>query len=723
MLLAAVAVTLLAALYGYGVREQLSVGGVEPTTSESARGSAWLTAHFAAGLPQLVLIADAAGPVDGERAAAEGRRLTGRLAADPAVAHVTSYWSGASRELRSADGRGGLILVQLHGREQRQVAAAERLAGKWTGCSGPLRVTAAGAAMVRVEFQRQAERDQERAEVFVVPLVALLLLFGFRSAVAAALPLVIGVVSVIATSAVMRALCASMQMSVYAWNIAVALGFGLAVDYSLFLVSRYREELAQGAPVPGAVRTAMRTAGRTVAFSAGVVGLPMAALLLVPIPVLRSIAAGGLAAAALTAATTLLILPALLTVLGERVHRFDVFGRWRRRPRPGGDGRGELSRWGRCAAAVMRHPLRFAVPVLVLLAVFVAPLSGVRFGLFDDRSMPAGSAIARASATLRADYPAYEAVSNTTVALPGLDPVTRKADLDRYAHRISGLDGVLQVRTADGVHVHGGPFLQSRRESAVFGNAHGTWLSVSTADRSPGPESGALARRVRALPSPVPALVSGPGARLADVQQAIGHRLPYVLALVVLAITTLILALTRHPVLVLKALVLNVLSMAAAFGALVHIFQRGHLRFLVGDFTATGTFDALQPILVFCVVFGLSMDYELFLLSRIVEEYRNTGSTREAVVRGMDRTASLFTLAAATLAVVTSALATSDLVVLKFAGVGTALAVLLDATVIRGLLLPAVMQLVGRANWWTPALLRRREPKAGTAGPVDPTTA
>ncbi|MGA5410641.1 MMPL family transporter [Streptomyces lavendulocolor] len=814
----------LSGLIGRDVADRLSSGGIVPPGAESMRAEEVLRDRFGAGRPEMVLLVrtDGAGGPGGRgigapAAVAAGRAVERRLAADPGVERVLSTWSaGPGTGLRSRDGRSGLVLAWLRGGDHQRGKTAERVVPGVTGRFGPLEVTAGGEAPTRVEVARQASRDARLSELVALPVTVTLLLLVFGSLPAAGLPVLVGVFAALGTTALLRGLTGLTEVSVYALNIGTALAFALAIDYSLFLVSRYREERARGAEDSAALRTALRTAGRAVAFSAGTVACSMAALLVFPHPLLRSLGFAGVAVTVMAAVGSLVVLPAVLALLGDRLDRLDVFARWRRpraaaarsteaagcpdgaEGRPEADGSatgtapGEATRgtgvagasdaadgtgrtggtgaaggtgrsggagavdgtgrtggtgaaggtgrtgawgaprgtgvagsaaagrggWGRIALAVMRRPLATGVPVACLLVLLTVPFADVRFAMSDDRVLPASSAAGGVGAALREDFPGSP-VGATTIALPGLDTrvPARAAELDRYARRVSAVDGVTRVDTATGTYARGrlvtGPSPSSARFLPRRSGPGGTYLSVAMAGEPGGPAGADRVGAIRAVPAPAPARVGGFDARVADVRGAIGDRLPLALTLVGVSMVVLVLGLTRRPVLAVKALVLNTLSLCATFGALVFVFQQGHLTWLVGDFVTTGSLDVQIPVVTFCVAFGLSMDYECMLLSRMVEEHRAGADTVTAVARGLDRTARLFTWSAAILAVVMVALATSGLVFLKAVGVGLALAAVLDATVVRGLLVPAVMRLAGRANWWAPAWLRGKEDRTG----------
>lgn len=697
--------------FGNSAQAHLSADREVPASAESVRAEEILERDFGAAVPQMVLVARTAQTVDAAGAVASAQRLTALLRGDGSVEEVVSYWSGGSAVLRSRNGHGALFLVRLRGSDDQQARAAERLLPQVTGRQGELEVSANGAAVLRGQLSGQVGRDRTRAELMVLPVTALLLLFIFRSAVASLLPMLVGALAITGSAAVLRLLTWFTPVSVYAGSITYALGFALAVDYSLFLLSRYREETARGLDADEALRTALATAGRAVAFSATTVVVSLSALLLFPLPTLRSIAYGGIAVAVLDAGVSLLVLPALLSCLGRHADRWDVFGRWRRsslRPASGRGRDGCRGVWGRVAEQVMRRPVVVTVCVTSCLLVMAAPFFQVKFGMFDDRLFPASTQIGKSGQALREDFTDAGIVSPTTLVLPGFDAAASPAVLHRYAESVARLPQVRTVRTSTGVYEGGIRRESPDAASASFAGAAGVWLSVTTRCEPFGVEARQLAEALRRLPTPGPVLVGGPGAVLADIHRPLAGRLWWALSLVALAMLALVSALTRRPVLAVKALVLNVLSLSATFGALVFVFQEGHLANLLGGFTPTGTTDVQLPVLVFCVAFGLSMDYEVFLLARICEEHRLVPDTRWAVSRGLDGTAALFTWAAVLFAVVMAALATSGLVILKIIGVGLALAVVLDATLVRGLLVPAVMELAGEANWWTPRMRRSR---------------
>ena len=671
--------------------------------AEASEADRMVGEEFTGGPPHLLVLATAEAGVDAPGTAADAEALTRRLSGETGVAEVASYWSaGRPEELRSEDGRTGLVLVRLTGDEvQRSATAQELLPVVSDTTAGSLELAATGRSAVDAALETQMQEDLVKAETVTAPLALAVLVLVFGSLVAAFLPLGVGVLTVLGTLAVLYGLTYLVDVSIFSLNLTTAIGLGLAIDYSLFVVTRFREQLATGDDVPTAVTVTLRTAGRTVWFSAATVALGFAAPLV--FPSLRSLAYAGIVVSLLAAAVATTVLPALLALLGRRVDRFDPLRRFHARRAATALDRGF---WHRLAGAVMRRPATVAVGVVVLLLALALPFGSANFGLEDDRVLPVGHPVHEAGQQLRANFPAASDAT-ATVVLPGFDGGTAAEDLDAYAARASDLPGAGLVDTLTGSYLDGQQVAPPTELSARFVSSAGTWLSVVS---EPEPFSAAgttLVERLRDLPAPQETLVGGEAAQFLDTKDEITDRLPW--ALLIIASTTFLLLFlfTGGLLIPLKAIVLNLLSLTATFGAMVYVFQEGNLQWLVGEFTPTGYIDIGLPVLIFCVAFGLSMDYEVFLLSRIAEEYRKTGDNTLAVKRGLQRTGRLVTAAAALIAVVFGAMATSGVTTLKVLGVGLALAVLLDATLVRALLVPAFMKLAGRANWWAPEPLRR----------------
>src|SRR5918993_278700 len=518
---------------------------------------------------------------------------------------------------------------------------------------------------------------------------------------------------------VLRVLAEVTDVSIYALNLTTALGLGLAIDYSLFIVSRYREELRAGREPADALVVTMGTAGRTVLFSAATVAVSLLALLVFPLYFLRSFGYAGIAVVALAAIGALVVLPALLAVLGRRVDRFPLPLLRRRAAataREPGTGF-----WHRIATAVMRRPVPVALAVVAFLLLLGTPFLGARFGLPDDRVLPPSAEGRQVAEAVRANFATDESSALSVVA-PGIgDPMAHLAEIDGYAAALSRLDGVERVDALTGSYAGGarlqGPLAAGDGaavppEGRRFAAADGTWLSVVGSVEPYSAAGEDLVAAVRGLDAPLGAQVTGPSAQLVDTKASLFGNLPAAGAIIAVVTFALLFLMTGSVVIPAKALVLNLLSLTAVYGAMVWVFQDGNLAGVLG-FTPTGTIDTSMPVLLFCIAFGLSMDCEVFLLSRIKEEYDRTGDTVASVAAGLERTGRIVTTAAALLAIVFIAFATSQVSFLKLFGIGTALAILVDATLIRALLVPAFMRLAGQANWWAPAPLRRLHARVG----------
>ena len=699
-LLVALVLTALAVLAGGGVADRMGSGGWEDPAAESTYATETLAREFPGSQPNVLLLLDTGeagtagtagtAAVDDPAVAAEARKLAERLDAEPGVDGVGSYWSTGSPALRSEDGRQAVIAARIAGEEKDAAAVLERIAPEYRGTHGPVEVTLGGGLAVRHEMQVIIQEDLLRAELIALPLTLVLLVMVFGSAVAALLPLGVGIVAILGTNAVLRGITEFTDVSVFAQNLTTALGLGLAIDYALFVVRRYREELAAGADAYTAVRTTLRTAGRTVLFSALTVAVSLSAMLVFPQYFLRSFAYAGISVVVLAATAALTLLPAALLLLGDRVNALDLRRLLRRGrpPREGADGSG----WARAADLVMRRAPVFAVATAAGLVLLGLPFLGVKFGTADDRQLPTTATSRVVQDQLRDGFPGNPG-GGLTVLAEGTATPAQYAD---YRERIAALDG---VGRADGPVTAGG------------GAGH-AYFTVVPEGETVGPDAQRVVSELRAAPAPFETTVTGQAAVLVDSKDALAERLPWAAAIVVLATLLLVFLLTGSVIIPVQAVVLNALSLTAMFGAVVWVFQEGHLAGLLG-FTPTGDIETTLPVLMFCVAFGLSMDYGVFLLSRVKEEYDATGDHEHSVRFGLSRTGGLITAAAVILAVVMVAIGTSRVTNTKMLGLGVALAVLMDAMVVRSLLVPSVMKLTGRLTWWAPGPLRRFHDRFG----------
>ncbi len=693
-----------ATIYGGNVHDKLRSSGFFDVSSESGRASATIARDFpASGLSDFVLVVTAnTGTVDDPRVIAEGEALTRRLGASQGVVTSFSYWTlGRIPQLRSRDSRAALIVASLRGTDEDKITLAKQLSPRFN-TKGPIvssQVT--GQAEVTRQLAGQAEKDLERSDAITAPLTFVALIVVFGSVVAASLPLIVGALAVLGTFLLLTLLAKLTNVSVFSLNLTTGLGLGLAIDYSLFVVSRYREELRSGVSSAVALGRSMQTAGRTVAFSAGTVAISLASLVVFPVTYLRSFAYAGVGVVALAAVTAIVVLPAVLAVLGPRLEKGRLF---KVRETHGGY-------WHAQAGRVMRHPIPYAVAVSVVLVLLAIPFLHFRPGLPDDRVGPKSLSSRAATDVIRNGFSSREA-SPVLVLVPSVDVTADPNAIDGFARRLASVPGIARVDAATGYYfvangtVAGVPPNDLSRRFLPASGRHGTFLSA-VPDVEPISRRGEkLIRDIRAIKAPFKFLAAGLSAQLVDTKQAIFARVPLTLGYIALATFVLLFMMTGSVLVPIKALVLNMLSLTATFGATVWIFQDGHLsRFL--HFTPTGTLDVFTPILMFCIAFGLSMDYEVFLLSRIKEEYDLTRDNEGAVAAGLQKTGRIVTAAALLLTVVFVGIATSEIALVKAFGVGLSIAVLVDAFLIRATLVPAFMRLAGRVNWWSPKRLRR----------------
>lgn len=705
VLVAALGFAVFSVLFGASVVGQLTTSGYNDPSAESTRAESLLAAKYGVGDSNFLLLVKApTGGVDDPAATRDGVALTKRLAAEHDVTDVVSYWTTGAAGLRSHDGSSALILARVTVDDTKMDSRSNALISAYSGKAGVLSVQVGGSGPVNAQADTQSQDDLIKGEAIAFPITLILQIIVFRGLVASFLPLLLGGFSVLGTLLALRLTVMFTPVSVFALNLTTALGVGLALDYSLFIITRYREELHDGKDPRAALLTTMRTAGKTVAFSAVTVSLAMAAMVVFPLDFLKSFAYAGVSVVLLTALAALTVLPALLAVLGRRVDALAV-----RRSKPAAP---QTGLWYRLASGVMRRPVSVGLTLLIALTALGVPFLSANFGLSDDRVLPANASAHVVADAIRNDFDS-QAQSALEVVAPAANP-TQVGD---YAAALSRVSGVVRVDAATGSYVAGRQVAAPSAASGQFvdpkGGA-GTWLSVNTAIE---PYSGAgeqLTKQVRAVPAPFQVMVGGPSADLVDTEHAISDRLWIAGAWIVLAMLVLLFLFTGSVVLPLQAIVLSLFSLTAMFGAMVYVFQQGHLRWLVGDFVVSGTLDTTIPVLMFCIAFGLSMDYQVLLLSRIKEEHELTGDNTRAVATGLQRTGPVITAAAAIVAIVFIGIGTSSISIIKMLGLGLALAVLVDSSLVRGVLVPSFMRISGgKANWWAPGVLKRVHQKIG----------
>ena len=675
----ALVVAVTCGVLGGGVAERLGPYGADDPATDSVAAERQL--ERAGGLDPdsgIVAVVRTAGPP--RSAAARGRvaRVASVLRGEPTVGRVTTFYESGQRSLVSRDGRSQLVAVNfrpISDKEQQDVAA--RLGDELNGGG----VKLGGFAAASADVNEQVSEDLARAEMLAFPLLFLLSLLFFRSLVAAALPLLVGGFAIVGTFFALRLVNEVTEVSVFALNLTTGLGLGLAIDYSLFIVARYREEIARLGPGPEALRRTMATAGRTVLFSSMTVAAALASLLVFPQKFLYSMGLGGTMVALIAAAVALVVLPAVLALLGSRVNSLSP--KWLRRradvdSRPATEGF-----WYRLSRLVMRRPGPIAAVSAVVLVLVGLPFLGIKFTAIDASVLPESSVSRQVDIALERDFAPGRASPILVAAesAPG-------SDVRRYAERLGRLPG------ADG----------ASPPRAVGGGTSLIQVFPETGELSE--KSQDLVRAVRAEEASFPTSAGGETARFVDLKSSIADHLPLAIAIVVVATMVVLFLMTGSVVLPLKALVMNLLTLSATFGLLVLIFQDGRLEGLL-DYTSQGALEATQPVLVFALAFGLSTDYGVFLLSRIKEARDRGASDSESVAIGLERTGRIVTAAAVLFSIAIGAFATSEIIFVKENGVGTALAVLIDATIIRALLVPSLMELLGHRNWWAPGPLRR----------------
>ena len=680
VVIAAVVLAIAAGALGAGVADRLDPYGADDPATESVKAADRLEQAGYRETGVVVLVDD----LDVDSAAGRERieALSERIRADSDVAAVASFYTTGSRDFVSRDGGSTYLAVRLSPTDDDAIQdAGERLSAALEDEPG---VLVGGGAVAQQQANEQVEQDLRTAELYAFPILFLLSLLFFRSLVGAALPLVVGGLTIVGATLMLSVASELGSISIFALNLVVGLGLGLAIDYSLFIVSRYREEIAKTGPGLEAMRRTMATAGRTVLFSSLTVAGALASLLVFPQRFLYSMGIGGSLVALIAAAVALIVLPAILALLGTRVNALSpafLRGRAERDARPA-----EQGFWHRLSRLVMRFPGRIAIASAALLIALGVPFFGIRFTSVDAQVLPDSASANRVDDALRAEFPPFR---DTPIQLAvGGGP----AQAERVARDAERLPGVTEVRPP--VELEGGNF-------AVEVVSSNPPLSQASED---------LVADLRALEGDAP--TAGFTAGFVDLKRSLAEHLPLMLAIVVAVTLAVLFAFTGSLVLPVKQILMNLLGLSAVFGILVLIFQDGRLEGLLG-YTSQGALEATQPLFLFVVAFGLSTDYGVFLLSRIKEAHDGGATDADAVATGLERVGRIATAAAVLFAVAIGAFVTSEMIFIKQLGLGTALAVLIDATIIRALLVPSLMKMLGKWNWWAPKPLRRIHARLG----------
>ncbi|WP_083885358.1 MMPL family transporter [Nocardia thailandica] len=677
---------------GSTLTDELSAGGFVDPAAESSRAAGILVDEFGLTSMQMVFTVTGDDGVLGAATTAAGRRLAEDLRTEAAVAGVLTPWDSgpASAALISTDRRVGALVVSLRGADDEAMNTAHRLAESRSGTHDGITVAAGGPALAYYEVNHTATEDGSRAEMITLPLSMLVLALLLRSVIAAAIPVAAGAVAIGVTVAALAGLSLITEVSVFAVNATGAMGLALSIDYALLIISRFREYLDEGVEHPAAVSLAVGATARAVVFSGLTLTLSLLGAMFFPIAFVRSMSIAGIVVVALAVLLALTCVPAMLVLFGQRIER-------RRTPAPPV----ERSRFFRTARFAQRRPVLVSVLIVAGLLALGAPALGMRLGLPDDRVLPRDSAVHQVGDTLREQFP-IQLAGTFYLAVPGVTSGDATALAD-YAAELSRLPGVSAVTGTPG------NFLGGARQGTAVPVADGAaYLAVATRFEPNSAQAGDLLDRIHAVATPLPVLVGGLTQQNADLVTAIERGFPRALVWIVVTAFLLLLCMTGSVLLPLKAVALNCLSLSASFGALVWIFQSGHLGGL--GTVVTGVTICTIPIVLFASTFGLSMDYEVFLLSRFKQQWEASGRTRAdndlAVAVGTARSGRVITAAALVMVIAFSGLIFSEVAVNRILGLGMTLAIVLDATLLRLLLVPAVMRLAGTWNWWAPAPLR-----------------
>jgi uncharacterized membrane protein YdfJ with MMPL/SSD domain len=614
-------------------------------------------------------------------------QLERQLRANPDVAGVTGYLDTRSPDFVAHSGDATYLAVSLKPTDDKeQQDAAKGIADDLSGQPG---VSVGGIALAQEQVNKQVEKDLRMAEMLAFPILFLLSLLFFRSAVAALLPLLIGGLAIVGTFLLLRLANEAVSVSIFALNLTTGLGLGLAIDYSLFVVSRYREEIAKVGPGLEAMRRTMNTAGRTVLFSSITVAVALASLMVFPQRFLYSMGLGGAVVALLASTVALTVLPAVLALLGNRVNALSPDFLQRRAERDATVT--EQGFWYRLSRFVMRRPIGIATVTATVLIVLGIPFYSLKFTSVDAQVLPESASARQVDDVMRAEFPPF----HDTPVLALVENAT-PASLNAVERQLAAVKGIAEVQ----------PPVRLKSGDAVI-QAFQKESYISDQSRN-------AVKDIRALPEPdgSTVLIGGSAAHFVDLQSSLKSHGPIALAIVIVATLIVLFLMTGSVILPVKQLVMNALNLSAVFGIMVFVFQDGRLESLL-DYRGQGALEQTMPILLFAVVFGLSTDYGVFLLSRIKEARDNGASDSECVAIGLERTGRIVTAAAVLFAIAIGAFATSQIIFIKENGVGTALAVLIDASLIRALLVPSLMELLGHWNWWAPKPLRRLHDRFG----------
>ena len=664
---------------GSGVFGKLESGGYSDPKSDSMKVFDYLTDVFKVKDPAVVLVVETKDGITNPKVIASATKLESEIKSEPGVESTLSFWSaGGAPSLKSTDGKSAFLFIYSQSVDWDKVQSlGKQVQAKYDGNYEDLKIYASGTGVFAEAINSKISKDLALAESISIPLTFILLAFVFGALVASAMPLLVGVSAILGSLLILYLLSLFTGVSVFALNLITGLGLGLGIDYSLLIVNRFREELHRGRSVEESIKRTVETAGKTVFYSGLTIVITLAALMLFPQMFLKSFGYAGVTVVIMAVLGALIALPALLAILGHRVDK-GVVRRSSLTPKEDG-------RWAQTARFVMRRPVAVVVLSLMLLTVLAAPIKNIVFSQVDSRVLPASNPAAFASNIISERFPGQEGNPIEIIVPKGAFMGTQ---INQYTTEIAKVPGIVRIG-----------------DSQVSGDDVRVTAVHSMGPRTP--EAEALINEVRKIRAPEGTLIGGVAADYADAQIGIAKTMPWALLWIAIGVLVLLFAFTGSIILPIKAVILNILSLAATMGAITWIFVDGHLKWLVGDFTTTGAVDTGSIILVAVVAFGLSMDYEVFLLSRIKEEHDAGKSNIESVATGLQRSARIITAAAGLLAIVFSSFMLSGVTSIKMLGFGVAFAIVLDATLVRALLVPALMRLFGERNWWAPTAMKR----------------
>ena len=671
---------LTAGTVGSMVFSRLDSGGYSNPNSDSYQVYNYLSKNLDIADPNVVVVVDSGNlSITDPTVVAKAQVLENEMAKAPGVTKVVSYWNtGGEKTLAATDGKAAYILVYGEGEaftpESQEMGKyfQDNFDGKRDG----LTLYSGGVGVVGNAINKKIADDLKIAEAISIPLTFILLVFVFGAMAASAMPLIVGVSAILGAFFLLYLISLVTSVSVYALNLTTGMGLGLGIDYALLIVNRFREELHRGKNVEDSIVDTMASAGKTVFYSGLTVLVTLSSLTFFPLPFLKSFGYAGISVVAIAVAGALFGLPPILAMLGKKVDKGVI--------RKSAITHKDDGRWAQTARLVMKRPVAVVLLSLIVLGIMAAPIKNIAFSQGDARILPASNPAAIATAIQESRF----ASNIATIDILIMDGVGKEDQISRYIEEVKKVSGIVNVAAPRNI-----------------GNDIQIIAYESMLPRSPAAQK--LIHDLRDIPAPAGTLIGGVAADYTDTQDGISQTLPLALGWIAISVLILLFVFTGSIILPIKAVLLNVLSLAATMGVMTWIFVDGNLQWLVGSFTVTGTLDTSIVILIFVVVFGLSMDYELFLLSRIREEHLLGRSNVESVATGLQRSARIITAAAVLLAVVFAAFVTSGVTSIKMMGFGVAFAVVLDATLIRALLVPALMRLLGERNWWAPKAMQR----------------